>query len=218
MITVEDVLVGQDERKEFWPPKYSDNPLSVTYRKLRDALYGYPSRLHCIKSHHNGREHQYSKNMVIGYQASRILKTLNNKDYIYLTPTQLRIPQLSHHADGKHAEYVAILKWPGVIGYSMLILSFNKRSYGFSDPEYEEFGGYCCLMEVLHDGTTILFDRTMPWDKVKNCRVNTTAIRNLFFTENEIRVIGLKIDGIVNSPASEPNEIYKCYIDEDRLG
>ena len=219
MITIQDILNGQDKRKEFWPTRYHDNPLSLAYRNLKNVMNGYSLLIlnySMFTSIFEGRKFEDSKNITINYRNKHILKSLNNKSYIYLTPTKLCIWQCSMASflSRNDNEYVAILKWEGLVGYSILILGFETRSYGFLDPEYEEFGNHCGLMEVLSDGTIILFERTVPWDKVKVCRANTTSIRNLFFTEHEIKLIGLTIDNIMNNPAAKANEIYKCRIGE----
>lgn len=228
MITVGDVLAGKDERKEFWPAKYSENPLAVTYKKLLKVLNDYSLiKLNYCRSRAESQKLVHSKNMSIQYQTKNVLKSLNNKDYIYLTPTIISVPQYVLVRDRNSSEYVAILKWEGRIGYCVLILGFGQISYGFSNPEYEyyedyeeykeyeEYGRYCSLMEVLSDGTTVLFERTVSWNRVKECKANTTSIRNLFFSENEIRLIGLKINEIMNNVESKPNQTYKCSIEED---
>lgn len=218
MITVEDILAEKDEKKESWPAKYSPNPLVVTYKELLNVLNDYSwLELNYCRSKEESEKLQLSKKMSIKYQSRRVLKALNNKNYIYLTPTRLHIPQSCMPARRNDDEYVAILKWEGRIGYCILILGFGKSYFGDLNPgetEYEKYDGYCGLMEVLSDGTTILFERTVSWDKVKACKANTTSIRNLFFTEDEIRLIGLKIDNIMNNPKSKPNKAYKCSIAE----
>lgn len=216
MITIEDVLSQYVESKWAWPFKGSKSALVDVYKKLRltldDGQLGM-SPVHSGHSHYYRDSVESSNDMAIMCQNKGILKALNNKQYIYLTPTKLFME--SPYLSADRFEYVAILKREGRIGYCVLILGFKSRDYGFFSPEYEEYGGYFGLMEILSDGTTILFSRALMWDKVKTCRANTTSIRNLFFNEEEMKSIGSIVDYAVNNQGSDKNEIYTYRIGED---
>lgn len=214
MLTLEDVLSKYVESKWAWPFKGSKSGLVDVYKKLRltldDGKLGM-SPIHSGRSHYSANA-ESSKNMVIMCRNNSILKALNNKQYIYLTPTKMFME--SPYLSTDRFEYVAILKREGRVGYCVLILGFKSIDYGFFSPDYEEYGGYFGLMEVLSDGTTILFGRSLPWSKVKECRANTTAIRNLFFDKDEVKSIGLIVDDALSSQHSDKNKIYTYQIGE----
>lgn len=221
MITVEDVLSKDVKSKWRWPLKGSKSGLVDVYKTLRLTLGNGSLGMSPL---HSGRTHpsyhfrkasdrpEFSRDLAIIYNNEAILKALNNKQYIYLTPLRLFMesPLFSHD----RFEYIAVLKREGRIGYCILILGFDALDHGFYSSGYEEYGGYFGLMEVLSDGTTILFDRTLPWDKVKTCRANTTSIRNLFFNEQEIASIGSIIDDTRNSQGYDKNKVYTYRIGE----
>lgn len=224
MITIEDVLPENVKYKLGWPLRDRNSPLVNVYKKLRLALFngdlGFSNSSHFQRSlfsrdfrGFSTERIQSSNGMVVSCQNEGVLRSLSNKKYIYLTAERLFMQRPYSCAD--EYEYVAILKKEGRIGYCVLILGFNSADYSFGGSEHEEYGSYFNLIEVFSDGTTILFDRCLPWHKVKSCRANTTSIRNLFFNPEEQNSIQSILQHVVSNQNSDKNEIYSYYIGED---
>ena len=214
MLIIEDVLLKViDKSIGGWSFK-QETPLAITYRELRRTLGN--GNLYMSPSHSGGcsygRKNRSSKNMVVMCKNERILKELNHSKYIYLSPVTIfmETPLL----DRSKYEYVAILKKAGCMEYSVLILGFESLSYDFESPGYELYGGECGLMEILSDGTSVLFERTVSWEELKECKVNTTSIRDLFFNKEEVKLIASVVEDAANNHSLNKNEIY-TYRHED---
>lgn len=214
MLVIEDVLSEViDKSKGGWSSKRA-TALAVSYKELRRTLGN--GDLHMSPNHSGGslsRAKWSSKDMVIMCKNERVLKELNHSKYIYLTPVSM-LMETPTWAQSRY-EYVAILKKAGRIGYSVLILGFESLSYDFDSPGYELYGGPCGLMEILSDGTLVLFERTVSWEELKGCKVNTTSIRDLFFNRDEIKLIDSVVDEVVNNHSLNKNGIY-TYRHEDK--
>lgn len=206
MITVDNLLSEQVARQGYWPIKNEHSPLACSYRKMRTAIYN--GDLKWQSNHSRTRPSAYGCNaMAIMCRNTSVLKELTKNDkYIYLTPTKLFIQQI--FTSPYVYAYVAILKWEGRIGYTVLILDLGAMDYAFSAPGYREYAGNFGLMEVLPDGTIVFFNRTLPWRTVMQSRANTTSIREMFFNEEEIRSIGSIIDHVTSSQCIDKDEIY----------
>lgn len=216
MLAIEDVLSKVVREKWAWPSKNNRSPLLSTYKSLRLVLGEGDLGMSAV---HSGRSNyrnsvnvEASNGMVIMFQNVDLLKELNNKKYIYLTPEKLFMESTLGLRDSY--EYIAILKREGRIGYCVLILGFESMSYDFDAPDHEIYGGNCCLMEILSDGTTILFERTVSWEKLKECKVNTTSIMNLFFSEKQVKLIASIVDDLINDESIDKDEVYN-YRHED---
>lgn len=211
MITVKDVLLEFDGGV-LWPIKKRDSALTTTYKKLRlmlDRGENYFEGIFRIATVREGRI-ENSRDMAIMYQNKEILKDLIHKKHIYLTPTKLDVSRQGYRSPDNYW-YVAILKKEGRVGYLVLIFDFERERCPISARSKKVYGGNFSLMEILADGTTILFNKTVSFEEVKNCKVNTTSLMNLFFNEEEIRLVGSVVDSIMSNQESTIGEAYVYY-------
>ena len=215
MISVEDALPDNVKYKLGWPLKSDKSPLVAVYKNLRATLF--KGELTLNSSHFGRLRFPYSvestKGMVISCGNESVLKALSSKQHIYLTPARFFMRDL--YSCPTEYEYVAILKKEGRIGYCVLIIGFDRADYSFRGSHYEEYGRHFGLMEVFSDGTTVLFERCLPWDIIKSCRANTTSIRDLFFNPDERSSIQAIVDHAIRNQCSDNNEIYSYSIGED---
>lgn len=216
MLTVEDILLEFDGGL-LWPIKKYDSALATTYMKLRMMLDNGENYIDGIFSPWRVMEERAmnSNDMAILYQNEDLLQELSNRKYIYLTPTKFVIRKV--FTSPEKYGYVAILKKEGRIGYLVLILDTKVEKCSLTSHRKEVYGSSFNVMEILSDGTTILFNKTVSWEYVRTCRVNTTSIMNLFFNKEEIKLVGSVVDSILSNQESNKGEAYFYHHKEGKI-